>query len=220
MIRLVTFDCYGTLIDWAGGLDGAIRGLLRKKGVRNAPPDLAGRYVRYEFLVERDGYKLYREVLCLSLAKFLKEDFSIALSEEEARTLVRGLPEWKPFPEADRVLGELKKAYKLAVLSNVDNDLIQSSLKKIKVPFDAVITAEDVGSYKPVTNHWKRALELFGLEPDGVFHVGASPLHDVLPAKQLGIPCAWINRNGEPGDSFTLPDHVFPDLEGLLGVLR
>jgi len=210
----ITFDCYGTLVDWEGGMRAAFAPILKAHGLE-ARPDLAAKYIQHEMLVERREYQPYRQVLAETSRRLFKSDYGVELSDAEAAALADSLPGWEPFPEAAAALERLKKRYKIAVLSNIDDDLLEASLKRLGVAFDETITAQQVRSYKPVNTHWKEALERFRLDPDGLFHVGASSLHDVLPAKQLGIACAWINRTGERAFASTAADVTLPDLTGL-----
>jgi len=218
MYKWLTFDCYGTLVDWEGGMKAAFAPVFKARGLE-PKPDLTARYIQHEMLVERREYRPYRQVLTTTSRELFKSDYNVDLNDEEAAALVLSLPSWKPFPETAEVLARLKHRFKLAVLSNTDDDLVVHTLKGLGVEFDSVITAEQVRSYKPVNLHWKAALERFNAEPEDLFHVGASSLHDVLPAKQLGIACAWINRKGERAFGSAAADVILPDLTGLPGFL-
>ena len=210
----ITFDCYGTLIDWESGMREAFAPLLASRGIDNGAP-LAARYIECEMFVERGPWRPYRDILCDASAMLFKQQFGATLSDEERAALVLSMPRWKPFPEVREALTRLSKRYKLAILSNVDDALLEPALKALGVRFDDTITAEQVRSYKPVNTHWKEALERFRITEDALFHVGASSLHDVMPAKQLGIACAWINRHNEKAFASAAPDVMLPDLSGL-----
>ena len=214
MFKWITFDCYGTLVDWESGMRSAFAPIFKTHGLE-ARPDLTNKYIQYELLVERREYRPYRQVLGESSRLLFKNDYNVDLSDDEAAALFRSLPDWEPFPEAAAALRRLKDRYKIAVLSNIDDDLLDISLKRLGVAFDDTITAQQVRSYKPVNTHWKEALTRFCSEPEDLFHVGASSMHDVLPAKQLGIACAWINRTGERAFASTAADVILPDLTGL-----
>ena len=199
MKPLVTFDCYGTLIDWEGGMRAALGA---------APDGFTDRYIAIEMEVER-AYRPYRDVLRIALERTLAESGLPG----DPRAFAESIRRWPPFPETRDALERLRAAgLKLAILSNVDNDIIAESVRLIGVPFDWIVTAQDVGSYKPAPGHWRRIREL---APDArLLHVGASALHDIRPARALGLRSVWINRKAEPA-SLCEPDAMLPDLRGL-----
>jgi 2-haloacid dehalogenase len=208
--RWATFDCYGTLIDWNGGLSAALAGVF---GEGADVPRLLSRYHELEPRIEAERYRTYREVLDLCLAGIAVEE-GRALADGERTALSDSLPEWPAFPEVPAALRELQgRGWNLAILSNCDRDLIAASLPRLGVRFDRVIVAQDVGSYKPDHRHWERFRELTGAAPERHVHVGASLFHDVAPACELGIPSVWVNRLGERADP--VPDREIPDLSGL-----
>lgn len=214
-IDWITFDCYGTLIDWEAGMREAFSPILKARGLQAGLDDLAAKYIQSEMWVERHGYQPYRRVMADSAAMLFKQHFQVDLNEEESGALLRTFPDWRPFSEVPGVLERLKKRYRLAILSNIDDDLLGISIKRLGVPFDAVVTAEQVKSYKPVNTHWKEALSRFNITEEQIFHVAGSYLHDVMPAKQLGIACAWINRKNEKPFVTSRPDAEFTDLTRL-----
>ncbi|MBI4056810.1 MAG: haloacid dehalogenase type II [Elusimicrobia bacterium] len=219
-IKWVTLDCYGTLIDWESGIRAVVQNLLKEKGTKkHLPSNWMEHYIQYEFLLERETYRPYREILALALSKLFEKDFSITLSPKESRTLADSLPDWSPFPDVKKVLTALKDKVKFALLSNCDDDLLKKSVRQIGVDFHMLVTAQEVGSYKPVNNHWKKFMERSLAGADEILHVAASRLHDVIPAKQLGILSVWINRKGEKDDGYTHPDFVLKDLTKLPEVL-
>jgi 2-haloacid dehalogenase len=207
--RWATFDCYGTLIDWNAG----IGGVLERVFGAEAAPRLLQRYHELEPQFETDGFRPYREVLSLVFEELLREE-GLQLPEGEAGSLAKSLPDWPPFPEVPDALRELRsRGWKLAILSNSDRDLIAASQKQIGVPFDLVVVAEDVESYKPAHAHWERFFEATTADREHHVHVAASLFHDIAPAKELGLCTAWINRLGEQADPE--PDRELPDLSGL-----
>jgi 2-haloacid dehalogenase len=207
--RWATFDCYGTLIDWNGGIKAELERLF---GVEDAPR-LLERYHEVEPQVQAEEYRSYAEVLTLTLMRLADEE-SLAIPEGETDALARSLPTWEPFPEVRAALEELRKrGWKLAILSNSDRDLIAASRQRIGVPFDLTIVAEDVGSYKPAHGHWLRFREETGVEGDGHIHVAGSLFHDIAAANELGIRSIWINRLDEqPGPE---PTRELRDLSSL-----
>jgi 2-haloalkanoic acid dehalogenase type II len=204
--RWVTFDCYGTLIDWNGGIRAE---LARVFGEERADQQLE-RYHQLEPELEADGTRSYREVMTEAMRGLGAPD-----GEEEA--LARSLPQWRPFPEVPQALAEARAhGWRLAILSNTDRDYIEASMERLGVPFDLAIVASEIGSYKPDLGHWHAFEERIGRAPD--VHVAASLVHDIGPANQLGLPSVWINRLGEtPGPQ---PTREQATLAGLAGALE
>src|SRR5688500_6983891 len=156
MSRWATFDCYGTLIDWNAGIGGVLEQLF---GVEQAP-GLLKRYHELEPEVEAEEYRPYATVLTLTLER-LAQEVGYGFPEGESGALARSLPDWRPFPEVPQALGELRRrGWQLAILSNSDRDLLAASERRIGVPFDLTVVAEDVSSYKPAHAHWERFFEL------------------------------------------------------------
>ena len=208
--RWLTFDCYGTLIDWNGGISSALAQVF---GFDADLPRLLARYHELEPQIEAERYRSYRQVLDLCLAGIAMEE-GRALADVETTALSESLQRWPAFAEVPDTLGRLQQAgWRLAILSNCDRDLIATSLPRLGVRFDRVITAEDVGSYKPDHGHWERFAALTGVGAGRHVHVGASLFHDVAPAGELSIPCVWVNRLGEPADPE--PDREVSDLRGV-----
>jgi 2-haloacid dehalogenase len=183
--RWATFDCYGTLIDWNGGIR---RELARVFGEDRAD-ELLHRYHELEPQLEADGKRSYREVLTEAMRQL-----GAPAGEEDG--LARSLPSWTPFPEVPEALTRARAGgWKLAILSNTDRDYIDASQKQIGVPFEFAIVASEIGSYKPALGHWEAFEREIGRQPD--VHVAASLFHDVAPANELGLRSIWINRLGE-----------------------
>ena len=196
MQRWATFDCYGTLIDWNAGIGAALERLW---GVERAP-ELLDRYHELEPQVQAEEYRSYAEVLTITLER-LAQEVGYGIPEGESGILGQSLPTWSPFPEVPEALRELRRrGWNLVILSNSDRDLIIASEKQIGVPFDLMIVAEDVGSYKPAHGHWQRFFEATTASKDHHVHVAASLFHDIAPARELGLTSVWINRLGEQAD--------------------
>ena len=209
MSRWATFDCYGTLVDWNGGIGGVLEDLF---GAERAP-ELLARYHRLEPEVQAETYRSYAEVLTITLERLATQN-DLTIPEGESGVLARSLPDWPVFREVPNGLAELRRhGWQLAILSNTDRALIVESEKSIGIPFDLVITAEDVGSYKPEHGHWDRFFASTTANREHHVHVGASLFHDVAPARELGLKVVWINRLGEAADPE--PDRELPDLSGL-----
>jgi 2-haloacid dehalogenase len=211
--RWATFDCYGTLIDWNGGIR---RELARLFGDEQADGLLA-RYHELEPQIQADDPAAsYRSVMATALERLAAEQ-SVDLVPAEADALGAALPGWTPFPEVREALkGARDRGYRLVILSNSDPDLIAASIEEIGLPFDDAITASEIGSYKPAHGHWREFERRHGSLPD--VHVAASLFHDVAPADELGVPSVWVNRLGEPRDGYR-PTREITDLAPLPAVL-
>jgi 2-haloacid dehalogenase len=207
--RWATFDCYGTLIDWNAGIAGVLESLFGAERT----PELLARYHRLEPEVQGETYRSYAEVLTLTLERLVSET-GLSIPEGESGALVHSLPDWPVFREVPQSLAELRRrGWNLAILSNTDHALIAESQKSLGVPFDLVVTAEDVHSYKPAHGHWDRFFEQTTADREHHVHVGASLFHDVAPARELGLKVVWINRLGEEAEPE--PDRELPDLSAL-----
>ena len=207
--RWATFDCYGTLIDWNAGIRNELERLF---GVEEAPA-LLQRYHEIEPEIQEEAYRSYAEVMTLAVER-LAQETGDALPEGESNALVRSLPQWPPFPEVPASLAELRdRGWYLAILSNSDRDLIGASQKRLGVPFDLAIVAEDVHSYKPAHGHWERFYEVTTADRDCHVHVAQSHFHDIVPANELGLTSVWVNRLGEEGEP--APTREIPDLASL-----
>jgi 2-haloacid dehalogenase len=216
--RWATFDCYGTLVDWNGG----IRDQLARLFGTERSGALLERYHEVEPRVEeaKPGAP-YREVMAECLAA-CAEAAGAELPEGERDALGRSLPSWPVFSEVPDALAELRRCgFRLVILSNTDRDFIESSMEAIGVPFELAIVASEIGSYKPAEGHWREFFERTGAERERHVHVAASLFHDVEPCERLGIPCVWINRLSETVEHrpvAELADHsALPDtLDGVV----
>jgi 2-haloacid dehalogenase len=194
--RWATFDCYGTLIDWMGG----IRATLAELWPEHDADLLLAAYHEIEPEVQRGRAVPYRQVLAESLERVAHRE-GLELAEEDREALAASLPSWPPFPEVPAALAELRRrGWRLAILSNTDPDLLDASLEQIGVPVDVRITAAEAGSYKPAPGHFERFFERSGAERERHVHVAASLFHDIEPCARLGLRAVWINRLGETSD--------------------
>ena len=194
--RWATFDVYGTLIDWMGG----IRAELARIWPDEDADRLLERYHELEPQVQEGRAISYRDVLAETLARVATEE-GLAVPPAEEGALGESLPSWKPFPEVPGALAELRgRGFNLVPLSNTDPDFLAASLERIGVPVDGQVTAADAGSYKPARGHWETFFERYGADRDQHVHVAASLFHDIAPAERLGLRAVWINRLGETSD--------------------
>jgi 2-haloacid dehalogenase len=185
--RWATFDCYGTLIDW----DGGVRAELARVFGEERADELLARYHALEPELQRDGASSYRDVLTESMRR-------LGAPAGAEHGLAESLPAWPAFAEVRTALEELRRrGWRLAILSNTDADFIAASQVHIGVPFDEVVVAQEIASYKPAHKHWEEFFARTNAPRAGHVHVGASLFHDVEPANELGLRCIWINRTGE-----------------------
>ena len=210
--RAFTFDCYGTLIDWEQGMLRALRALL---AIDTDDEALLAAFARHEHAIQEENPALiYPEVLG-RVCKAIAADFSHVATDEKAHAFGASIADWPPFPDTVEALAYLKQHGLLMVLSNVDRASFAHSARRLGDPFHAVVTAEDVGSYKPAPAHFERAKALLadeGIAPGQVLHVAQSLFHDVQPGRAAGFATCWIDRRaGRPGGA-TPPVDIEPDI--------
>jgi 2-haloacid dehalogenase len=185
--RWASFDCYGTLVDWNGGIRAELERVFGERGA----DDRLERYHELEQELERDGTASYRQVLTEAMRR-------LGAPAGEEHGLADALPGWRAFPEAHGALEELRaRGWKLAILSNTDDDFIAASQVQIGVLFDEVVVAQEIASYKPAHRHWAEFFDRTRAPREGHVHVAASLFHDIAPANELGLTSVWINRLGE-----------------------
>jgi 2-haloacid dehalogenase len=203
--RWATFDCYGTLIDWNGG----IRAELERVFGEARSDELLDRYHEIEPELEQDGTVSYRQVMTEAMRR-------LGAPPGEEHTLAEALPSWRAFPEVHGALVEAKRrGWKLGVLSNTDDDYIAASQVQIGVTFDEVVVAQEIGSYKPAYKHWEEFFARTRAPRDRHVHVAASLFHDVAPANALGLRSVWINRLAETAPPDARPTAELTDLFSL-----
>jgi 2-haloacid dehalogenase len=211
--EILTFDCYGTLIDWESGILRAVKPVFRRHGIEADDRKILEMYAQIEAKFEEGEYLRYGLVLRLVMTEMslrLRFDADVA----ELDCLSRSLGDWEPFPDTVGALERLKSRYKLAVVSNVDGRLFEATSRRLGIDFDWVITAEQAGAYKPSHKLFELALERIGVPRDRVLHVAQSIYHDVIPAKALGLSTVWVNRRkGQEGSGATAPATGEADLE-------
>jgi 2-haloacid dehalogenase len=211
--EVVTFDCYGTLIDWESGILSALASFRSDNHLDVTDDDLLEAYGALETVLESGDHVAYREVL-RGVMRGLATRFSVPAGRFDPDALAESLPHWPPFPDTVAALRRLHARVKLGVISNIDDDLFAATAPALEVPFDWVITAAQVGAYKPSIRNFVHALEVIGVPKERVLHAAQSRYHDVAPARSLGIATVWVNRrHGKTGDGATAPSSATPDLE-------
>ncbi|MCO5175947.1 MAG: haloacid dehalogenase type II [Thermomicrobiales bacterium] len=209
----LTFDCYGTLIDWETGILNALRPLLRAHGQELTDDQVLEQFGEIEAAIEAGPYKAYRDVLAEVADGFGKRLGFVPTAAERA-TFGASVANWPAFPDSTEGLRVLKQHYQLVILSNVDDDLFAASAKRLGVPFDEVVTAQQVGSYKPNLNNFQVLFERLDTPQEKILHVAQSLFHDIAPANALGLTTVWVNRRHDrDGYGATPPQEATPNLE-------
>ena len=207
--RWLTFDCFGTLIDWRHGIRTTGELLFPGRG-----PEFLDAYIASEADVEEGPFKRYRAVLTETTRRAAQQ-LSLDLKPDDATALVSTIPHWPPFADVGPALAQLRRdGWKLALLTNCDRDLIAQTQRRLPVSFDAVVTAEDVSAYKPDPAHFRLFQSTFGSSAEAWIHVAQSYFHDIRPTHELGITRVWVNRQGEKDDP-SLADAVIGGLADL-----
>jgi 2-haloacid dehalogenase len=214
----LTFDCYGTLIDWEAGLLAAFhRAFAGDAGQAPDDEDLLLRYARHEAALEAGPYLRYREILARGL-RGVAAELDIAVSDEAAAAFGGSVVDWPAFPDSATALAHLATRFRLGVLTNCDDDLFAASNAKLGVEFDWVVTAQQVGAYKPADANFDTLLARVDMPADRILHVAQSLYHDHVPANRFGLASVWIDRRHDrPGAGATpvadaAPDGTYPDM--------
>ena len=224
-IEAVTFDCFGTLIDWEAGILGVLRLLCERYGVRPTPEDadLLAMYARLERKAEHGQYKPYRQVLA-DVTQGMAVELGFQLSAADRSLLADSISDWPAFKDTAASLRTLKVHYTLGVLSNIDDDLFEGALPRLGLGaaggLDLLVTAQQIKSYKPGHAHFEEALRRLGIDKMRLLHVAQSQSHDIQPCNELGIRCVWVDRKrgvcGASGEHKARPDYVVSDLATLV----
>jgi 2-haloacid dehalogenase len=226
----LSFDCYGTLIDWEAGLAGVLNPWARSRGLDTDDEALLAAYSGHEAAAEAEHPRdLYPDILARSM-RALGGELGAEVSEADAQRLARSVPDWPAFADSAAALAQLDQRFTLIILSNVDRDSFAASARRLGVTFGSVLTAQDIGSYKPSPANFAALLAesaRLGVGEGKLLHVAQSLFHDHVPAQQAGLPTAWINRReGRAGPGATpappapvTPDWEFPSLAALAGAV-
>ena len=191
--EILTFDCYGTLINWEDGILGCLRRILATHGQQIDDATILRLYGDFEAKAEQGEYRSYRDVLNSVVRRFGKQ-FGFAPCEEQVRSLAESLKEWKPWPDTVEALRLLESRFRLAIISNVDDDLFAATRPQLAVEFSQIVTAQQARAYKPSLKIFELALSRIGVPAHRILHVGQSLYHDVIPAQSLGMATVWVNR--------------------------
>lgn len=211
--NVLTFDCYGTLIDWESGILNALRTVLIAHQVKIHQEEALELFGELESAQERGPYKTYRAVLQDVLAS-MGARLGFQPTSEEKRAFGDSVLDWQPFADSTAALRKLKARYKLVIISNVDDELFAHSAAKLDIQFDEVITAQQCQSYKPSLNNFYVAKQRLGVEQREWLHVAQSLYHDIAPAKKLGLDTVWVNRrHDKQGGGATPPTEATPDVQ-------
>lgn len=208
----LTFDCYGTLIDWETGIVDALGGLLRAHGVQLSDDDILEAYARHETRIEAGPFRRYREVL-MEVGRAVSVEHGVTASEAELAAFGGSVADWPAFADSADALVALAARFRLGVITNCDDDLFAASNRQLRVDFDAIVTAQQMGSYKPALANFEAMFERLDLPRDRILHVAQSLYHDHVPAKKLGLTTVWVDRRqGIDGFGATPPADISPDL--------
>ncbi len=214
---LITFDCYGTLIDWERGITTAFQSEAARQGATLDADKIIAAYHIEEPAAESASYAPYREILAETAMKVAAR-LGFQLAPNRAGFLAESLPDWLPFPDTNSALERLASRFKLGILSNVDDDLLAATRRHFTVQFDPVVTAQQVKSYKPADGHFDEGRRRAGTRK--WLHAAQSYFHDVVPARKHGIAVAWVNRKSErPFEQGPFPDLETKSLAGLADLL-
>ena len=208
----LTFDCYGTLIDWEAGISTGLAAMLAAHGIEPETEELLERFAGHEAALEAGPYRRYRDILA-EAGRRIGRDYGLVPTEGQIEAFAGSVGEWPAFPDSAAALAGLATRFRLGVITNCDDDLFAMSNRRLGVTFDWIVTAQQAGSYKPDPRNFELAFERMGLPRERILHVAQSLFHDHVPAKALGLTTVWIDRRRDrPGFGATPPAQATPDL--------
>ena len=214
----LTFDCYGTLVDWEQGILAGVRPVLQTHGIELTDDEVLEAYARQEAELESGEYLRYRDVVAGAL-RGICADHGAEPTDAEAAAFGDSVGDWPPFPDSTAALARLSERFRLGAITNCDSDLFARTRERLGVSFDWIVTAEQARGYKPSHRNFELAFETIGLPRDRIIHVAQSLFHDHVPAKELGMTSVWIDRRGDAAGSgatpaaSAAPDMTFPDMQ-------
>ncbi|MBF4693941.1 haloacid dehalogenase type II [Fusibacter ferrireducens] len=218
--KAITFDCYGTLVDWEGEIQKFFKGILDNHGVKNVDYKAVQReweMLQFDYIQEK--YRPYRQILKDTLPMAFNK-FNLPFTDEDCETFAQSMGKWAAFPDTRDAIIELQKYTKVIPLTNTENAIIRETEKNLGVKFDDIITAEDVGAYKPSHKGFHYALNRLGLDKSEVWHAAFGFKYDIVPAHELGITSCWINRQGEVRSVDVAEDYLVGDMKSLAILIR
>ena len=211
--EVLTFDCYGTLIDWETGILESLRPIFAAHRIELIPDSVLELYGELESAAERGAYREYKTVLRLVL-EGLGARLGFAPTTEGMQQFSTSVKDWPAFPDSALALQALHRKYRLAIISNIDDDLFAFSAERLQTKFDWIITAQQARSYKPSLNNFRLAFDRIGVPQNRILHVAQSPFHDIAPANALGLSTVWVNRrHNKEGSGATPVARAHPDFE-------
>lgn len=218
--RVISFDCFGTLIDWESGILSALKVIFASRGLFPSDAEILEQYAEFEAEVESGAYLPYRQVLREVVRRF-GVGYGFSPDAGEHACLDRSLPHWRPYDDTVSALGRLGRRFQLAVLSNVDDDLFAETNARLGIAFDHVVTAQQVGAYKPSPAMFTALVKRTTGDPGAILHVAQSVFHDVVPGRAAGLGTVWVRRRSARTDfgatpvAAARPDLEVPDLDTL-----
>lgn len=210
-IEAITFDCYGTLIDWGGGAQQTLRELLTRRGERADEEAFFQAWERAQRARLEQRYTPYRQIAAEAFAEAAAAQ-GLSLGEEDARAFADSIPTWKPFPDTLAALARLKRKFKLGIISNIDDDILAETVRHLGVGFDLLMTAEQARAYKPSPAPFQQAIEKLGLAPERIAHTAFGFEYDIATAAQLGLRTILVRRTRSRFPSMPVPDLTVADL--------
>ena len=211
--KIITFDCYGTLIDWESGMLAALKPLLANHGINLEDEEILHKFAEFESKLQQGEYIKYRDILKNVVRQF-GEQFDFEPSLAEQNSLPNSIKNWQPFSDTVKALELLKSRFELGIISNIDDALFADTAKHLGVEFDYIITAEQVKSYKPSLKNFKYAIERIKFSPEQILHAACSVYHDIVPASSIGLTTVWIDRRADrEGSGAALPATAQADLK-------
>ena len=219
MLSAITFDCYGTLVDWEAGITSFLTEVLREKGTTASIPEVVRVREDIDFEMVQGPYRTYKEILRLSLKETFNR-FQVAYNDQDGERLIQSVPTWPVFTETRPALERLARKCRLAIISNIDKDIIEKTKANIGVQFAITVTAQEAGAYKPTLKPFQIALKKLAAEPTSILHVSSGFRYDIPPAHRLGFRTAWVNRKSEQAPPSERADYEFKNLTELADYVK
>jgi 2-haloalkanoic acid dehalogenase type II len=211
MLSAITFDCYGTLVDWEAGVTDFLTGILGEKGIRASIADVVRAREDIDFEMVQGVYRSYKGILRLSLKETFGR-FQIPYMDSDGDRFVESVPNWPVFKETRPALERLSKKCRLAIISNIDKDVIEKTKTNIGIRFALTVTAQEARAYKPTVKPFEIAVKKLGCKPGDILHVSSGFRYDIPPARKLGFRTGWVNRKSEERQAKERADHEFRNL--------